>query len=87
MGAMILVGAGKWTGVAATSGFVELALPAKFAGSPVAITTPTLTVPAFEDVRLLVAPDTYQLTVYWWSTNNLTELWVAWLAAGLPVTG
>jgi hypothetical protein len=87
LGAMLLVGSGKWTGFAATSGALELPLPAKFAGTPVVVAVPVLTVPAFEDVRLLVAPDTYQLTVYWHSTNNLTELWINWLAAGLPVVG
>ena len=84
---MLLVGSGRWIGAAATSGAFELALPAKFASSPVAVAVPALSVPAFEDVRLLVTPDTYQLTVYWYSTNNLTELWVHWLAAGLPVVG
>lgn len=86
-GAMFLVGSAKWSGAAATAGVLEFPLPAKFAGSPVAVVSPVLTIPAFEDVWLLVAPDTYQLTVYWKSTNNLTELWVNWLAAGLPVVG
>jgi hypothetical protein len=87
MGAMFLVGAASWSGAAATSGTLEIPLPARFSGSPIGLVSPVLTAPAFEDVRLLVAPDTYQLTVYWHSTNNITLLWVHWLAAGLPVVG
>jgi hypothetical protein len=87
MGAMLLVGSAKWTGVAASSGGFEVTLPAPFAGSPVAIAVPTLTIPAYTGVMLQVAPDAYQLTVYWSSLANITELWVSWLAAGLPAVG
>ena len=85
-GAMLLVGSGKWSGAAASAAASSSALPAKFAGSPIAVRA-VWTVPAFEDVRLLVAPSAYQLTVYWHSANNITELWVHWLAVGMPVTG
>ena len=87
MGAMVLVGSAKWTGNPDTSGGFDLALPATFAGSPVAIAVPTLTVPAYTGVMLQVAPDAYQLTVYWNSLAAISELWVSWLAAGLPATG
>ncbi len=86
-GAMLLVGSAQWTGVAATSGGFDVALPARFAGPPIAIASPVLTDPAFQDVRILVAADPYQLSVYWWSGANITRLWVHWLAAGMPVTG
>ena len=84
---MILVGAAKWTGTTAADGGFEIPLPAKFAGSPVAVVTPTLTVPAFTPVSLIAAPDSYQLTVYFHATGAITQLWVSWIAVGMPVTG
>ena len=83
---MFLVGSAKTTMAGLTDGGFEVPLPAKFAGGPVAVVSVTLTVPAFTPVQLLVAPDTYQLTVYYHAAAAINELLISWLAVGMPVT-
>lgn len=76
-------GSSKWTGVAATSGSWLLTYPVGFANNPVVLMTVIYTFPLFE--RAVVQPNhasTTALEVYWWSDNNLTALWVSWLALG-----
>jgi hypothetical protein len=76
-------GSSKWTGVAATSGSWVLTYPVGFADNPVVVMTVIYTFPLFE--RAVVQPNhasTTALEVYWWSDNNLTALWVSWLALG-----
>lgn len=76
-------GSSKWTGVAATSGSWEITYPIGFASHPVVLMTCIYTFPLFE--RAVVQPNhaaTTTLEVYWWSDNNLTAVWVSWLAIG-----
>ena len=76
-------GAKKWTGGARRSGGFEIRFPIPFAEPPVILVSPAGTNPNFEEIRFQsTIQSSAVIEVYWWSTNNLTSVWVNWLALG-----
>lgn len=71
------------TFTARSSGGFEFDFPIPFADPPLLISSIAGTLPAFEEsiIQTTVQSKT-TIEVYWWSTNNLTRIWVNWLALG-----
>lgn len=68
---------------ARSSGGFEITFPVPFAEPPLCFVSPAGTTPLFEEIRYQVTIQSAAvIEVYWWSTNNLTHLWVNWLAMG-----
>ena len=79
----MMCGAQKWSGGARKSGALEITFPVPFAEPPVILVTCAGTFPPFEEVRMQsTIASAAVIEVYWWSTNNLTKLYVNWLAMG-----
>ena len=65
------------------SGGFEITFPTPFAEPPVFIVSCAGTLPLFEEVRFQATIQSAAvIEVYWWSTNNLTRVYVNWLALG-----
>ena len=76
-------GCSKQTFSARKSGGFEITFPVPFAEPPLCFVSPAGTTPLFEEIRYQVTIQSNAvIEVYWWSTNNLTALWVDWLAMG-----
>ena len=80
----IQVGAMKDTFVARSSGGFEVVYPVPFADNPIFVCTVTGTMPAFEEVSQLQAIPSSPaiMEVYWWSVNNITRIYINWIAIG-----
>ena len=79
----MMCGSKKWSGAAAKSGGFEITFPIPFGDSPVMLVTCAGTFPPFEEVRMQsTIQSAAVIEVYWWSTNNLTKLYVSWFAMG-----
>lgn len=79
----MMCGSAKWTGAAATSGGFEITFPVAFGDSPVVYVSPAGTFPPFEEIRFQATIQSSEVTeIYWWSTNNLTKVYVSWFAIG-----
>lgn len=77
------VGASRWSGGAATSGVLEVALPVKYADYPLVWVTVQGTTPLFKDVRCqvpLASPGA--LEIWWFAEEALTQVTFNWLAIG-----
>jgi hypothetical protein len=71
------------TFTARSSGGFEFDFPVPFADPPLLISSIAGTLPAFEEsVMQTTVQSASTVEVYWWSTNNLTRIWVNWLALG-----
>lgn len=76
-------GCSKQTFTARSSGGFEITFPVPFGDAPICFVSPAGTTPLFEEIRYQVTIQSNAfIEVYWWSTNNLTKLWVNWLAMG-----
>ena len=76
-------GSQKWSGTARTSGGFEITFPVPFAEPPIILVSPAGTFPPFEEIRWQsTIQSSAVIEVYWWSTNNLTKVYVNWLALG-----
>jgi hypothetical protein len=68
---------------ARNSGGFEFNFPVAFAEPPLLISSIAGTLPSFEEsVMQTTVQSKSTVEVYWWSTNNLTRIWVNWLALG-----
>jgi hypothetical protein len=68
---------------ARSSGGFEFDFPIAFAEPPLLISSIAGTLPSFEEaVMQTTVQSSSTIEVYWWSTNNLTRIWVNWLALG-----
>ncbi len=66
-----------------SSGGFEVNFPVPFAEPPLLMVAISGTLPAFEEARFqapIQSSSTFE--VYWWSTNNITRLYINWLALG-----
>ena len=65
------------------SGGFEFDFPVDFADPPILISSIAGTLPSFEQVVMQTTVQSKStVEVYWWSVNNLTRIWVNWLAMG-----
>ena len=65
------------------SGGFEITFPVPFAEPPVILVTISGTLPAFEEATIQAPVQSAAVVeVYWWSTNNITRIYVNWLAFG-----
>lgn len=68
---------------ARSSGGFSFTFPISFAEPPIIISSIAGTLPSFEEsVMQTTIASASTVEVYWWSTNNLTRIWVNWLAMG-----
>ncbi len=68
---------------ARNSGGFEFNFPVPFAEPPILISSIAGTLPNFEEsIIQTTVQSASTVEVYWWSTNNLTRIWVNWLALG-----
>jgi hypothetical protein len=68
---------------ARSSGGFEFDFPVSFSEPPLLISSIAGTLPSFEEaVMQTTVASASTVEVYWWSTNNLTRIWVNWLALG-----
>ena len=66
-----------------SSGGFEVTFPIPFAEPPLFVVSPAGTKPLFEEIRFQATVQSAAVfEVYWWSTNNLTRVYVNWLAIG-----
>ena len=66
-----------------SSGGFEITFPIPFAEPPLFIVSCGGTLPLFEEVRFQsTIQSSAVIEIYWWSTNNLTRVYVNWLAFG-----
>jgi hypothetical protein len=78
-----LAGASKWTGAATDHGAVEVTFPVPFVDLPLVIGNAINTTPLFQAVWVQCPPASgASFEWYWWSTDNLTMVTIAWLAVG-----
>ncbi len=76
-------GAKRWSGGARRSGGFEVFFPVPFGDGPIVLVTCAGTFPPFEEVRFQsTIQSSAAIEVYWWSTNNLTKVYISWLALG-----
>ena len=65
------------------SGGFEISFPTPFAEPPLVIANIGGTLPQFEEARFQSTIQSSSVVeIYWWSTNNLTRIWINWLALG-----
>lgn len=68
---------------ARSSGGFEFDFPVAFSEPPLLISSIAGTLPSFEEaVMQTTVASASTVEVYWWSVNNLTRIWVNWLALG-----
>jgi hypothetical protein len=68
---------------ARNSGGFEVDFPEPFANPPIVHATIAGTLPAFEESQIsVVIQSSATFEVYWWSTNNITRIYINWLAMG-----
>ena len=68
---------------ARSSGGFAVSFPEPFANPPIVFASVSGTLPAFEEVQIMTtiaSASTFE--VYWWSVNNLTRVYIHWLAFG-----
>ncbi len=65
-------------------GGFEVTMPVPFADNPLFLCTVTATLPGFKEVSQLqaVVVNPEKIEVYWWSVDNLTRIYINWLAIG-----
>jgi hypothetical protein len=65
------------------SGGFEITFPTPFAEPPIVLVTIAATLPLFEQVDIQAPIQSASVCeVYWWSVNNITRIYVNWLAFG-----
>ena len=77
-------GAARDTFTARKFGGFSITYPAPFGDDPIFLATVTGTLPGFEEVYALqcIAASRAVMEVYWWSINNITRIYINWLAIG-----
>ena len=79
----IQCGAYKDTFTSRNSGGFSVDFPEPFANPPIVFASIAGTLPLFEESTMqTVIQSAATFEVYWWSTNNLTRLYIHWLAFG-----